>query len=338
MKISVLDQSQLIEGGTPELAFEHTSRLARHADQLGYHRYWLSEHHNSESLAGSAPEILAGYLAAQTKRIHVGTGGVMLPHYSAYKVAESFKVLSGLAPGRIDLGLGRAPGGMPLATRALQDLKLRDTDTFPDQIRMLLHYLDGTLPPSHPLQGLKATPEVSVTPEVWLLGSSMFSSYLAAQLGLPYAFAHFINYQPGYMDEAIRRYVDTFTPSGKLEKPQVLVAAKIIAAESDDEAEELAASALRFNHMLMRGGRIGRLASPEKALDYITDPLNRDEINEIKKSYMIGSPATLARKIGDLRERLPIDELMAVSPIYDFNKRMQSYTLLKQAADALPSL
>ncbi|QDX94014.1 LLM class flavin-dependent oxidoreductase [Brevibacillus laterosporus] len=332
MKISVLDQSYVIDGGTPELALEQTTELAQYVDELGYHRYWVSEHHHSEALAGSSPEVLIAYLTAKTKRIRVGSGGVMLPHYSAYKVAENFNVLSTLAPGRIDVGIGRAPGGMPLSTRALQDLQARDIDTFPEQVQHLISYIDDKWSGEQPFSGLKATPIPSCKPEVWMLGSSDSSGYVAGQLGLPYAFAHFINSQPGAMDQAIRYYLRTFQASSRLAEPKVLAAMKIIVADTDAEANELAASALHLTYLLYRG-RLQPLVSPKTVNEYPYTASERAEVEAMKRTFLIGSVQTVAQKIKALQEQYPIEELMAVSPIYDVIARKRSFALLKQAVD-----
>ncbi|MGG1442398.1 LLM class flavin-dependent oxidoreductase [Brevibacillus laterosporus] len=336
MKISVLDQSYVIDGGTPELALEQTTELVQYVDEIGYHRYWVSEHHHSEALAGSSPEVLIAYLAAKTKRIRIGSGGVMLPHYSAYKVAENFNVLSTLAPGRIDVGIGRAPGGMPLSTRALQDLQARDIDTFPEQVQHLISYIDDRWNGEQPFPGLKATPLPAHKPEVWMLGSSDNSGMVAGQLGLPYAFAHFINSQPGAMDQAIRKYLRVFQASSRLLQPKVFAAMKIIVADTDSEANELALSALHLTHLLYRG-RLQPLVSPKTVSAYPYTASEFAEIEAMKRTFLIGSVQTVALKIRELQERYPIEELMAVSPIYDVSARKRSYALLKQAVDEASS-
>ncbi|WNS79575.1 LLM class flavin-dependent oxidoreductase [Domibacillus sp. DTU_2020_1001157_1_SI_ALB_TIR_016] len=330
MKISVLDQTQLLEGISAEEAFAQSVELAKYVDQLGYHRYWLSEHHSSDALAGSSPEILASHLLAKTDNIKVGTGGVMLPHYSAYKVAENFKVMSALAPGRVDMGVGRAPGGHHLSTRALQGDKVRNVDIFPEQIDQVLEYLEDRLPDLHPIRGLETTPVIKKKPDVWILGTSNSSGLLAAEKGLPYAFAQFINYQPGGMDQALKLYVDHFKPSKYLDQPQVLVTMKIIVADTDEEAEKIAQSALRFNYYLHRG-RLTRLVDPERALSHVINPAEKREIEAVKETYIIGSKETVAQKIKDLTDQFPIDELMAITPIYNFEKRKRSFELLKEA-------
>ncbi|WP_028390992.1 LLM class flavin-dependent oxidoreductase [Bacillus cihuensis] len=330
MKISVLDQTQLLEGITAEEGFAHSVELAKYVDKLGYHRYWLSEHHSTDALAGSSPEILASHLLAKTDHIKVGTGGVMLPHYSAYKVAENFKVMSALAPGRVDMGVGRAPGGHHLSTIALQGERARNVDIFPDQIDQVLEYLEDTLPENHPIRGLETTPVIDRKPELWILGTSNSSAILAAEKGLPYAFAQFINYQPGGMEQALKLYVDNFTPSKYLEKPKVLVTMKVIVASTDQKAEKIAESALRFNYYLHRG-RLTRLVDSEKALSHVIIPSEKREMEAVKETYIIGSKETVAQKIKELTNKFPIDELMAITPIYDFEERKRSFKLLKEA-------
>ncbi|WP_336805199.1 LLM class flavin-dependent oxidoreductase [Bacillus subtilis] len=330
MKVSVLDQTQLLEGISAEEGFAQSVELAKHVDKLGYHRYWLSEHHSTDVLAGSSPEILASYLLANTEKIKVGSGGIMLPHYSSYKVAENFKVMSALASGRVDLGVGRAPGGHHLSTMALQGERHRNVDIFPEQVDQVLEYLQDKLPDTHQLRGLLATPVIEKKPDLWILGTSNSSALLAAEKGLPYAFAQFINYQPEGMEQAIELYVDNFKPSSYLDSPQVLVTMKIIVADTDEEAEKIAESALRFNFYLHRG-HLTRLVEPEKALSHVLNPSDKREIEAVKETYLIGSKETIAQKIKDLTTKLPIDELMAITPIYDFEKRKRSFTLLKEA-------
>lgn len=330
MKISILDQTQLLEGITAEEGFAQSVELAKHADKLGYHRYWLSEHHSTDALAGSSPEILASYLLAKTDKIKIGTGGVMLPHYSAYKVAENFKVMSALAPGRVDIGVGRAPGGHHLSNIALQGERVRNIDVFPKQIDQVLEYLQDRLPDTHPIRGLETTPVIEKKPDLWILGTSNSSAVLAAEKGLPYAFAQFINYQPGGMAAALKLYVDNFKPSKYLDKPKVLVTMKVIVGDTDEEADKIATSALRFNFYLHRG-QLTRLIDPKIALSNIINPSDKMEIEGIKETYIIGSKETVAQKIKALTNEFPIDELMAITPIYDFEKRKHSFKLLKEA-------
>lgn len=337
MQLSILDQTHLAEGMTAEEGFAQTVEMAKFADQQGFKRYWLSEHHGSDAIVGSAPEILMSYLLAQTKRIEIGTGGVMLTHYSPYKIAEQFKVMSALAPGRINLGVGRAPGGAHLSTialkggRSLEDGWKRDTEGFPQQIDEVLEYLGDDLPSTHPLSGhLHAAPIVRTKPELWVLGTSTSSARMAAEKGLPYAFAQFINYAPGMMKEAIHSYDKHFKPSQYCTAPQAIAAMKVIVAETDEEAEYLAGSALHVNFSQHRSGN-ARLVSPEQALTEVRTDKEKQEIADLKETYLIGSKETVAAKIKWLASEMPLTELMAVSPIYNVEKRKRSFELLKEA-------
>src|SRR5512133_4045631 len=249
--LSVLDQSPISEGSTGADALRNTLDLAQLADELGYHRYWLAEHHGGTMLAGPSPEVLIGPVAMATERLRVGSGGVMLPHYSPLKVAESFSVLAGLFPERIDLAIGRAPGTDPLTTFALQrDRRQAAPDDFPTQLAELLGLLEDRLPHDHPFARLSALPGLPHAPEPWLLGSSPQSGIWAAELGLPYAFADFIN--PTGADVA-RRYREEFAPSRWGQAPHVIAAVWVVCAETDDEAERLASSSMMSFTLLVRG-------------------------------------------------------------------------------------
>src|SRR3954471_20454517 len=241
LRLSVLDQSPVAEGSTGAQALHNTLDLARLADGLGYHRYWVAEHHGGPSLAGPSPEALIGPIASVTQRLRGGSGGVMLPHYSPFKVAETFSLLAGLFPGRIDLGIGRAAGTDPMTTHALQrDRRTPMPDDFPEQLAELLAFYDGTIPVSNPLHRLmKVLPGRPETPEVWLLGSSPQSALWAGELGLPYAFADFINPNGA---EIAALYKREFRPGGRREDPETSVAVWALAADDEDEAIRLAAS------------------------------------------------------------------------------------------------
>ena len=240
IKLSVLDQSPISDGSTAAQAFSHTVTLAQEVEKLGYTRFWVSEHHNSVSLAGSSPEILISHIAAKTERMRVGSGGVMLPHYSPYKVAENFRVLEALYPNRIDLGVGRAPGGMPIATRALQEGKMVSLDQYPEQIADVAMYLHDQVPENHHYANLKATPVIPTSPDMWLLGSSGESAKIAAQQGASFAFAQFINGYGG--PEVMEAYKKQFQPSYLGDKPKSIVAIFVICGETNEEAEKIASS------------------------------------------------------------------------------------------------
>lgn len=341
MKASVLDQTQLMEGMEPEDGFARTVEIARHADGIGLERYWVSEHHGSGTLAGSAPEILAAHLLARTGRIRIGTGGVMLTHYSPFKVAESFRVMSALAPGRVDLGIGKAPGGTHLPTillaggRSLDDWGPRKTDRFPEMAGELLEYLADDLPEGHPFSGhLRVSPAVRETPDVWILGTGPSSARLAAELGLPYAFAHFINSDEDEMAETVGLYADRFRAAGHAGTPRALIAARAFIADTDDEADFIARSALHAQFWSHRGRQV-KLPPPEQALGDVKTAKERDEIDMIRSSWLIGSKETIARKLGDLSERTPFGEVMAVSPVFEAEKQKRSLELLKEAAEGI---
>ncbi|MDN6414129.1 LLM class flavin-dependent oxidoreductase [Staphylococcus gallinarum] len=336
MDVSILDQTQLIEGESSEREFSNTVALAQYLDELGYTRYWLSEHHSTDALAGSAPEVLASYLLAKTANIRVGTGGVMLTHYSSYKVAEMFNVMSALAPGRVDLGVGRAPGGHHLSNIALQSgvIAKRNVDQFPQKLNEIAHYFKNTVPEDSVVKGLQTTPKVMEPAELWLLGSSNDSAKLAAEQGLPYVFAHFINYETGAMEEAITLYREQFQPSAILSEPKVIVAIKTIMAYTNEHAQTLAKSALHAQFYLHRGV-LSRLIAPDKALSEVQTAKEWAEIEMIKDTYVIGDKATVTQQLKSLKFDLAIDEVMTLSPIYDFEARKNSLKLLKEVTDTL---
>jgi luciferase family oxidoreductase group 1 len=323
--LSVLDQSPVAEGSSGAGALANTLDLARLADELGYHRYWVAEHHGGPMLASAAPEVLIGPIAAATTRLRVGSGGVMLPHYSPFKVAESFSVLAGLYPGRIDLALGRASGTDPLTTLALQRDRTRAMpDDFPQQLAELLAHLADDLPPDHPFVRLGAMlPGLPHVPEPWLLGSSPQSAVWAAQLGLPYAFADFIN--PGGAEIAAA-YRERFAP-GRLPIPRVIVAAWVICAETDADAQRLAASS-RMTLRLLRRGQLIPVPPPEKALRYLESEGVASDGALPGRRGIIGSPATVRAGLDELAEQYGADEVMVVTITHDHGARRRSYELL----------
>jgi luciferase family oxidoreductase group 1 len=307
VRISVLDQSPISEGSSGPQALQNTLDLARLADRLGYHRYWVAEHHGGEMLAGPSPEVLIGPIAAATERIRVGSGGVMLPHYSPLKVAESFSLLAGLHPGRIDLGIGRAPGTDPLTMFALQrDRRQAAPDDFPQQLAELIAYLDDSLPEDHPFRRLSGMlPGLPEKPELWLLGSSHQSAIWARELGLSYAFADFIN------------------PEGA--DPADIVCVSAICAETDEEAERLASSG-RMAFAMLRMGRPIRVPPVDQALRFLETrepPTGRRAI--------LGSPATVKKGLEDVARSYDADEVMVVTITHDHEARRRSYELIAEA-------
>jgi luciferase family oxidoreductase group 1 len=321
--LSILDQSPIVAGSSPRDAVAATIALAREAERLGYHRYWLAEHHALPSLADASPEVLLARLTAETSRIRLGTGGIMLPHYSAFKVAETFRMLDALAPGRIDLGVGRAPGGTRLVSQALES---GDPELFPQQIAEVLAYLHAT----DPQRRLVAQPGGTTMPEMWVLGSSDFGALLAAQFGLPYTFAQFIG---GDYPSVTRAYRDRFVPSAYAQQPYVMVAVAAIVAPTDAEAERLALPALLSRLRRLRG-IIAPLPSLAEAEAYPWTPLEHDEIVR-SRNMVIGSPATVRAKLTDVAATYAADELMIVTIAPDDATRTQSYTLLAEAFAAV---
>jgi luciferase family oxidoreductase group 1 len=331
MKLSIIDQSPVSSGSTPADALRNTIELAKLAEQLGYQRYWIAEHHAMESLASPAPEILIARLGAETSHIRLGSGGVMLPHYSPLKVAEQFRMLHALYPERIDLGVGRAPGGSPLEAFALRRDRHEGpiADDFPEQLVELLAFLHQDFGPRHPFGRIKVSPDMPGAPNVWLLGSSLWSASAAAQLGLPYAFAHFIASQP--TRSAIERYRAEFKPSRYLSEPKVIVALGAIAADTDEEAAHLALSIQALGRRLRRGD-LRPIPTPEEAQHELAEggPSVFDEEGEWPR-HLNGSAATVRQKLSALAEALKLDELMIVTIVHDHQARLKSYRLLADA-------
>jgi luciferase family oxidoreductase group 1 len=317
VRLSVLDQSPIPEGLTGADALANTLDLARLADALGYHRYWVAEHHGGLSLAGPAPEVLVGPIAAATSRLRVGSGGVMLPHYSPLKVAEQFSVLAGLFPGRIDLGIGRASGTDPMTTFALQrDRRQAAPDDFPQQLAELVGHLDDTIPADHPFARYgRDLPGRPHKPEPWLLGSSHESAQWAEQLGLKYAFADFIN--PAGAELAASRRIDA-------------VAAWVICADTDDEAQRLAASS-RMTLTLLRQGRLIPVPPVDKALRFLASRGERPDGAAPGRRAIIGSPEKVRARIENLARDYGTEEVIVVTITYDHAARRRSYELVAEA-------
>jgi luciferase family oxidoreductase group 1 len=335
LKLSVIDQSPVSSGSTPADALRNTIELARLADQLGYERYWIAEHHAMETLASPSPEILVSRIGAETSAIRIGSGGVMLPHYSPMKVAESFRMLHALYPNRIDLGIGRAPGGSPLETFALmRDRSRRElADDFPQQLMELMAFLNQTFPADHPFSRIKLSPDMPGGPDVWLLGSTLWSAAAAAQIGLPYAFAHFIDQRP--TRSALEYYRSHFTPSDYLSEPRALVALGAIVADSSAEAERLSASSRLLIRRIRQGDR-RPVPTPEEALRELgpePDPVAAD--SEFPR-YFGGEPHDVRDKLLDMASVLCVDELMIVTIVHDHQARLRSYQLLAEAFDLKP--
>ena len=327
MRLSILDQSPIISGHDARRAIEETLALARRADELGYYRYWLAEHHAIAALADPCPEVLVARLGAETKRLRVGTGGVLLPYYSAFRVAEAFRMLEALYPGRIDLGIGRAPGGDARTAQAVAGGGFPDASHFPQQMVELIGHLDGTLDASHPFKRVRVQPEGPTAPEIWLLGSSDYSGALAAQLGIAFSFAHFINPQGG--DEVTRAYRQQFR-AGREKDPRAMVCTFLICAETDDEAERLAAPIdLRRLHMAL--GIDTPIPTDAEASAHRYSAEERRYVMAQRARAIIGSPATCRAELEAMAARYEADEVMVLTITGDYATRRRSYELLMSA-------
>jgi luciferase family oxidoreductase group 1 len=324
LRLSVLDQSPVSEGSSGANALRNTLDLARLADGLGYHRYWVAEHHGGGMVAGPSPEVLIGPIAAATRRVRVGSGGVMLPHYSPFKVAESFSVLSALFPGRIDLGLGRAFGTDALTAFALQrDRRQAAPDDFPQQLVELLAYLEDAFPPDHAFAPLAALPGRPEAPEPWLLGSSEQSGVWAAQLGLPYAFADFINPDGAAI---AARYREEFDAGVRLTAPRTAVAVWALCADDPEEARRLTASHRMGMAMLHRGRPIP-VPPPDKALRF----LEAHGDGPRRRRIVAGDPAGVRSELEQVAHAYGADEVIVVTITHDHAARRRSYELIAEA-------
>jgi luciferase family oxidoreductase group 1 len=333
VKLSVIDQSPVPEGCTPAEALRNTIELARLADRLGYARYWIAEHHAIPALASPAPEVLMARVGAETQRIRIGSGGVMLPHYSALKVAETFRLLHALYPDRIDLGVGRAPGGTPLDSFALW----RDRDHYPPpddfgrQLPELIAFLNHGFPANHPFSRIEVSPAMPGGPEVWLLGSSLWSASAAAQLGLPYAFAHFI--EPGPTRAALEHYRANFeTSRSELKAPHAMLALGVVCAETDAEAERLLLSSRLFRRRI-RQGDVRPIPTVETALAELgadAPPIAREGVAGYPR-YVVGSPERVRDQLTLMADELRVQVLMVVTIVHDHQARLRSYELLAEA-------
>ena len=320
-KLSVLDLAPIVEGSTTKQALENSLDLARHAERLGYHRFWLAEHHNMPGIASAATAVVIAHVAAGTKTIRVGAGGIMLPNHAPLMVAEAFGTLAELHPGRIDLGLGRAPGTDQATMRALRR-NLGGADTFPQDVVELMSWFD----PPVPGQTIQAVPGSGSEVEKWILGSSLFGAQLAAHLGLPYAFAS--HFAPGDMMGAIEIYRERFRPSPRLQKPYVMLGLNVIGAETDDEAKLLFTS-IQQAFANLRLGRPGKMPPPKVGLQL--DPMVEHGIAQALSCSVVGSPETVKRGIADFVARTGADELMVTGSVWDHQKRLRSYEIAAAA-------
>ena len=324
MKLSILDQSPVIRGHDARRAILETLALARRAEALGFYRYWLAEHHAIAALADPCPEVLLARLGAETTRLRIGTGGILLPYYSAFRTAEAFRMLEALYPGRVDLGVGRAPGGDARTAQAVAGGGFPDAEQFPQQVWELGAHLAGRLPPDHPYARVRLQPEVSTSPEIWLLGSSDYSGALAAQLGMAFAFAHFINPRGG--DEVMQAYRQHFRP-GHEPTPRTIVCTFAICGEDDADAERLAQPIdLRRLHMALNVD--APVPTPGEAAGHPYTAAEREYVAGQRARAIIGGPRRVRQELETMARRYGVDEVMVLTITGDYASRTQSYERL----------
>jgi luciferase family oxidoreductase group 1 len=325
---SVLDLSPIIEGGSASQAFRNTLDLAQHAERWGYHRYWLAEHHNMPGIASAATAVVIGHVAGGTSTIRVGSGGVMLPNHPPLVIAEQFGTLESLYPGRIDLGIGRAPGTDQTTARALR----RDFSGTEDAFIQDVQELQGYLADGEPGQTVRAVPGSGLDVPIWLLGSSLFSAQLAAALGMPFAFAS--HFAPDYLMQALELYRRQFKPSARLARPHAMVGASVVAAETDAEAARLATS-LQQQWIGLRRGTPGRLQPPVDSMEGRWTPFEQAGIDHAMAYAAIGSPATVAARLTALIESTRADELIITAQVYDHKARLRTFEIVAEFRNQL---
>jgi luciferase family oxidoreductase group 1 len=317
----VLDLVPVSSDTTPGAALRASIDLARAVERLGYHRLWVAEHHNMPGIASSSPPVLIAHLAEATSTLRIGSGGVMLPNHAPLVVAEQFGMLEALHPGRIDLGIGRAPGTDQATAYALRRSADLDVEDFPRNLAELRAFLDGSSP------RIKAVPRADDPPQIWLLGSSGYSAQLAGALGLPFAFAH--HFSARFTEPALELYRSTFQPSEVLSRPYAMVTAAVVCAETDEGAERLAAP-MGLSMLRLRAGRPGRLPTPDEALAHPYTPQEREAIGMITESHVVGGPETVRKGLLDLVDRTRPDELMISTNVGDPAARLRSYELVNE--------
>jgi len=322
-KLSVLDLSPVIQGGGPAQALHNSRDLARHAERLGYQRFWMAEHHNMPGVASAATAVALGYVAEGTSSIRIGAGGIMLPNHAPLQVAEQFGTLAALYPGRVDLGLGRAPGTDQRTAQALRRTLVGDINAFPNDVVELMHYFQ----PVQPGQAVQAVPGAGLDVPVWILGSSTYGAQLAAMLGLPYAFAS--HFAPADMDAAVEIYRSRFKPSPHLAQPYVMLGLTVVAAETDVEAQRLFTS-LQQAFVNLRSGRASTLPPPVDDIDAVIDPAAHFLLAETLSRSVVGGPATVRAGLDAFIARNRPDELILTSQIYDHAARVRSLEIVAE--------
>jgi len=330
LRLSVLDQSTAAVGLAEDQAVRDTIALAQHCEQLGYHRFWVSEHHNHPSIVGTAPEIIMAAIGQATERIRIGSAGVMLPHYAPLKVAEQFRILEAIAPGRIDLGLGRAPGSDGKTAHALNPNAMEDAEHFPSNVRDLMAWVGGdSLAEGHPYGDLVAHPQSPSSPEMWMLGTSDYGAQVAAHFGIPYCFAHFITDGRG-VERAFTLYRRNYRPSARYPEPIANVCVWALAAETEAEAERLFLSRAHWKLSRERGA-LQAIDAPEAFADLKLGAAEQARLDQLRDGALIGSGDQLAGKLQDLAKAYEIDEVVVLTWTHDQQDRRRSYELLAEA-------
>lgn len=326
MRLSILDQSPISSNQTPQDALNWSMKLAQAGEALGYTRYWIAEHHDLSGLACPAPEVMLSYIGPNTNRIRIGSGAVLLPHYRPYKVAELFNTLATLFPNRIDLGIGRAPGGSAEAMTALSDNFIKNVGNFPALLRDLLHFLNDDFPTDTEYSKLSASPIPENPPVPWLLGTGKKSALLAAENGLPYTFGHFMSDHDGAA--IIREYIDTFKPRREGQTPQVIVTVNVICGETAEKAEEVAASFLIWSLQMDKGEGHQGIPSINEAEQYKLTEKEIEKLDKVRQSMIIGNPYEVKQKLFELKTKYQADEIMINTITYLPEDRIRSYELI----------
>ncbi len=328
MRLSILDQAPISANQTPQEALIESMKLAQAGERLGYTRYWIAEHHDLSGLACPAPEVMLGYIGAHTKSIRIGSGAVLLPHYKPYKVAEVYNMLGTLFPNRIDIGIGRAPGGSAEATNALSDNYLQQVWIMPELIDMLLHFIHNDFPDDHEFANLKASPIPTIQPVPWLLGTSKKSAILAAEKGLAYTFGLFMSDNDG--EEIVKEYIHNFTPRFERDKPQVIVTVSAICAETKEKAEDIALSSYVWGKQREKGEGKGGVPSISESRNYLENENIHEGFEKMKQKVIIGNSKEVKDRLLDLQQSYQADEIMIVTITHSPKDRLESYELISK--------
>ncbi|PAD25838.1 LLM class flavin-dependent oxidoreductase [Niallia circulans] len=326
MKLSILDQAPVLSGKSAQEALKESMKLAQSGEKLGYTRYWIAEHHDFPGLASSAPEVMLGYIGANTEKIRIGAGAILLPHYKPYKVAETFNMLATLFPDRIDLGIGRAPGGSAEASIALSGNFLENVRNMPNSIKDLLHFLYNNYPTDQMFSKITAHPLPDIPPVPWILGTSEKSAIQAASYGTAYAFGHFMSDKDGI--EIVNTYRNAFRQSSGLQKPQAIITVSVICAETSELAEGLALSWFLSKIQTDKGEKNNRIPTMEAARNYSFTSDEKERIQEMRKKMMIGNPKEVKQQLAELQAVYSADEIMIVTITNSYESRRKSYELI----------